>query len=83
MEKLREEILDISKIMTESFEMILNREKNLGRMSEMSHDLKNSSDKFKKDAKKMRLMFWLRHYATYIAVGMILIFFIYLRVYVF
>ena len=45
LEKLKEELLDVSKIMTESFEMILNRDKNLNKIGKLSSDLKDNSKK--------------------------------------
>ena len=83
LDKLKEELLDVSKIMTESFEMILNRDKNLNKIGKLSSDLKDNSKKFKKDAKKLKLMFWLRQYATWIAIGSMLVFFIYLKFFIF
>jgi hypothetical protein len=35
--------MDVSKIMSENFEMILNRDKNLQKISEMSSNLKDNS----------------------------------------
>ncbi|CDW75785.1 synaptobrevin family protein [Stylonychia lemnae] len=43
--KLNQELLDVSKIMSENFEMILNRGGNLGKISQMSTELKDSSSK--------------------------------------
>lgn len=37
--------MDVSKIMTESFEMILNRDKNIKKIGMMSSDLKDISKK--------------------------------------
>lgn len=39
--------MDVSKIMSENFDMILNRDKNLGKISEMSTNLKDNSKKVK------------------------------------
>ena len=37
--------MDVSKIMSENFEMILNRDKNLHKISEMATNLKDNSKK--------------------------------------
>lgn len=37
--------MDVSKIMSENFDMILNRSKDLGKISEMSSNLKDNSKK--------------------------------------
>ena len=49
-DKLNQELIDIKNIMHENFDMILNRDKNLNKISQMSSDLKEDSRKFKKDA---------------------------------
>lgn len=75
--------MDIKSIMHENFDMILNRDKNLSKISQMSSDLKDHSKKFKKDAQKLKLSMWLRQYATWIAVGILLLFILYIKFYVF
>lgn len=82
-DKLNQELMDIKSIMHENFDMILNRDKNLSKISQMSSDLKDNSKKFKKEAKKLRLTMWLRQYATWIAVGGLLLFILYMKFYVF
>lgn len=81
-DKLNQELMDIKSIMHENFDMILNRDRNLSKISQMSSDLKDNSKKFRKDAKKLRLSMWLRQYATWIAIGLILLFILYIRLYV-
>ena len=44
-DKLNQELIDIKKIMHENFDMILNRDKNLSKISQMSSDLKDNSKK--------------------------------------
>ena len=39
-EKLNQELMDVSKIMNESFEMLLNRDRNLNQLSEKATDLR-------------------------------------------
>jgi vesicle transport protein SEC22 len=93
-DRLNQELIDIKNIMHENFDMILNRDKNLSKISQMSSDLKDNSKKviyicliivlkFRKDAKKLRLTMWLRQYATYIAIGLLLVFILYMKFYVF
>ena len=82
-DRLNQELQDVGKIMSENFEMLLNRGNSLNKLSALSSTLKEDSKKFKKDAHKLKMSFWLRKYATWIAVGGILVFFIYLRFFVF
>ena len=42
-EKLNQELMDVNKIMTESFDMLLNREKNLNQIVNDSANLRNDS----------------------------------------
>ncbi len=44
-DRLNQELLDIKSIMHENFDMILNRDKNLSKISQMSSDLKDNSKK--------------------------------------
>jgi len=44
-DKLNQELLDIKNIMHENFEMVLNRDKNLNKISKLSSDLKDNSKK--------------------------------------
>ena len=77
--------------MTESLEMLLNRENNLNKMSQMSSEIREDSKKVsllineqdKKQAKDLALMFWLRKYGTWIAIVLILLFLLFLKIYVF
>jgi vesicle transport protein SEC22 len=59
-DKLNQELMDIKQIMHENFDMVLNRDKNLSKISQMSSDLKDNSRKFKKDAKNLKMSMWLR-----------------------
>ena len=44
-DRLNQELIDIKNIMHENFDMILNRDKNLSKISQMSSDLKDNSKK--------------------------------------
>ena len=48
-EKLNQELMDVNKIMTESFDMLLNRDKNLNQIVSDSANLRNDS----KDVSKL------------------------------
>lgn len=41
--KLNKELMDVNKIMTESFEMLLNRDKNLNQISQKSTQIRDGS----------------------------------------
>ena len=75
--------MDVKNIMTESFEMLLNRDKNLNKLSELGRSLSEDSRKMKKDAKNLKTMYFLRKYMTYFVIFAILLFLIIMKVYVF
>ena len=47
-DKLNQELVDVKNIMSESFEMLLNRDKNLNQLSELGKNLSEDSGKMKK-----------------------------------
>ena len=81
-EKLNRELVDVKNIMSESFEMLLNRDKNLNKLTELGKSLSEDSRKMKKDAKQLKVMMMVRKYATYIGIALILLFILILKVYV-
>ena len=81
-DKLNQELVDVKNIMSESFEMLLNRDKNLNKLTELGKSLSEDSKKMKKDAKNLKMAYFLRKYMTYIVIVAIIIFLFVLKVYV-
>ena len=81
-DKLNAELVDVKNIMSESFDMLLNRDRNLTQLSEMGGKLSEESSKMKSDAKKLRLSYMFRQYMTYIVVAAIFIFLVLIKIYV-
>jgi len=52
--------MDVSKIMVESFDMLLNRDKNLNQLHEKAIELKSSSADLRKEAKNLKLTYLFR-----------------------
>ena len=75
--------MDVKNIMTESFEMLLNRDRNLNKLSEIGRNLSEDSRKMKKDAKNLKMMYFMRQYMTYLVIAAILFFLILMKMYVF
>ena len=69
-------------ILSESFEMLLNRDKNLNKLTEMGKSLSQDSAAMKKGAKNLKLQFYLRQYMTYIVIVAVIIFLILIKMYV-
>ena len=69
--------------MSESFEMLLNRDKNLNKLTELGKNLSEDSRKMKKEAKNLKMAYFLRKYMTYIVIAVILLFLILMKIYVF
>ena len=82
-DKLNQELVDVKNIMSESFEMLLNRDKNLNKLTELGKSLSEDSAKMKKDAKNLKMAYFLRKYMTYLVVAAILLFLVLMKVYVF
>ena len=75
-------MVDVKNIMSESFEMLLNRDKNLNKLAENSKSLSESSGKMKKQAKNLKMSYFLRKYMTYITVVLVFLFLIIMKMYV-
>lgn len=73
----------MSKIMTESFEMLLNRDKNLNQVMSKAQDLRASSRDLKKESRNLKLSFLLRQYMTPIIVVLLVLMFIFIKFYLF
>jgi len=73
----------VSKIMTESFEMLLNRDKNLNQVMSKAQDLRASSRDLKKESRNLKLSFLLRQYMTPIIVVLLVMMFIFIKFYLF
>ena len=82
-DKLNQELVDVKNIMSESFEMLLNRDKNLNKLTELGKSLSEDSARMKKDAKNLKMAYFLRKYMTYLVVAAILLFLLIMKVYVF
>ena len=68
--------------MSESFEMLLNRDKNLNQLSELGKNLSEDSGKMKKQAKNLKMSYFMRKYMTYIVIVAVLIFLLIMKFYV-
>lgn len=54
-DKLNMELGEVKNIMSESFEMLLNRDKNLNKLTELGKSLADDSKRMKKDAKNLKI----------------------------
>jgi hypothetical protein len=75
--------MDVGKIMSESFEMLLNRDRNLNQLSDKASNLRQSSKDLRKEAKNLKLTMLFRQYMTPIIICLVLAFFMFLKFYVF
>ena len=83
LDKLNQELIDVNKIMTESFEMLLNRDNNLSKISNDSANLRTRSADLRKGAKNLKLSFMFRKYMTPIIICAIIVFLILMKLFVF
>ena len=63
--------------------MLLNRDKNLNKLTELGKNLSQDSSKLKKEASNLKMAYFLRKYMTYIVIAAILLFLVLMKVYVF
>ena len=83
LDKLNQELIDVNKIMTESFEMLLNRDNNLSKIQAQSATLRDTSKDLRKSAKKLKMSMLFRKYATPIIICVIITFLILMKFFVF
>ena len=81
-DKLNQELVDIKNIMSESFEMLLNRDKNLNKLTELGKNLSEDSGKMKKSAKNLKMAYFMRKYMTYIVISAVVLFLFIMKIYV-
>ena len=76
-------LIDMNKIMTQSFEMLVNRDKNLSKIQAQSATLRDSSKDLRKGAKNLKMAFLFRKYMTPIILCAIIAFFLLMYLFVF
>ncbi|KAJ2724244.1 SNAP receptor [Coemansia sp. Benny D115] len=77
--KLNEDLRDVTQIMTKNMEDLLWRGDSLDRMSSMSDRLRDQSEKYRKDARRLNLEALYRKYGIPAAIILGLVFIIYIR----
>ena len=83
LDKLNQELIDVNKIMTESFEMLLNRDNNLTKIQAQSEHLRASSKDLRKGAKNLKMAMIFRKYMTPIIICLIVTFLILMKFFIF
>ena len=83
LDKLNQELIDVNKIMTESFEMLLNRDNNLNKIQAQSATLRDSSKDLRKGAKNLKMSMLFRKYMTPIIICLIVFFLLMMKFFVF
>ncbi|EIW82524.1 protein transport protein Sec22 [Coniophora puteana RWD-64-598 SS2] len=79
LDKLNDELHDVTRIMTKNMEELLWRGDSLDRMSHLSSSLRSESEKYRKAARNINVQAMLRQYAPVGAVVLLLFIFIYWR----
>ncbi|RDX53243.1 protein transport protein Sec22 [Polyporus arcularius HHB13444] len=77
--KLNDELQDVTRIMTKNMEELLWRGDSLDRMSHLSTSLRSESEKYRRAARNININAMIRQYAPIGAVALVLIIFIYWR----
>jgi vesicle transport protein SEC22 len=79
LQRLNEDLQDVTRIMTKNMEDLLFRGDSLDRMATMSDALRDSSLKYRKDARQLRLEAMYRKYGPIVAVGLMVILIFYFK----
>ncbi|ORY71167.1 protein transporter SEC22 [Pseudomassariella vexata] len=79
LDKLNDELRDVTKVMTKNIEDLLYRGDSLERMGEISSRLRDDSKKYRKAAVKINWDLMLKQYGPFAVFGLIVLLFIYLR----
>ena len=79
LDKLNDELRDVTKVMTKNIEDLLYRGDSLERMGNMSQMLREDSKKYRKAAVRINWELLLKQYAPFATIGLILIIFIWWR----
>lgn len=79
LDKLNDELRDVSKIMNKNIEDLLYRGDSLDKMGDMSSRLRDDSLKYRKAAQRINWELLLKQYGPFAAVGFIILFFLWWR----
>jgi vesicle transport protein SEC22 len=76
LDRLNDELRDVTRVMTKNIEDLLYRGDSLERMGELSSRLRDDSKKYRRSAERINWELLLKQYAPFGVVGMILLFFV-------
>ncbi|KAI0124324.1 Longin-like domain-containing protein [Xylariales sp. AK1849] len=79
LDKLNDELRDVTKVMTKNIEDLLYRGDSLDKMGEISSRLRDDSRKYRRAAVKINWDLMLKQYGPFAALGLIVLIFIWLR----
>ncbi|KAJ7904254.1 protein transport protein Sec22 [Mycena olivaceomarginata] len=79
LDKLNDDLQDVTRIMTKNMEELLWRGDSLDRMSHLSTSLRSESEKYRKAARNINFQAMLRQYAPLGAIGLIFLIILYWR----
>ncbi|KAH8177364.1 regulated-SNARE-like domain-containing protein [Sarocladium implicatum] len=79
LDKLNDELRDVTKVMTKNIEDLLYRGDNLEKMGEISSRLRDDSKKYRRAAVRINWELMLKQYGPFAALGLIILLFLYWR----
>ena len=79
LDKLNDELMDVTKVMTKNIEDLLYRGDSLEKMGEMSGRLREDSRKYKRAAVRINWELLLKQYGPFVGVGVLMIVLIWWR----
>ena len=79
LDKLNDELRDVTKVMTKNIEDLLYRGDSLERMGDMSARLRDDARKYKRAAVRINWELMLKQYGPFVGVGFVMLFLIWWR----
>lgn len=79
LDKLNDELRDVTKVMTKNIEDLLYRGDSLERMGEISSRLRDDSKKYRRAAVRINWELLLKQYGPFAGLGLVVLLFVYLR----
>lgn len=71
--------MDVSKTMTESFDLLLNRDRNINELTNKAIDLKAGAASFKDSSKKLKMSMYFKQYMVPILICAVFLIFLLLK----
>ena len=73
MDRISSDLYDIKNSITESMELLLDKDRSIGEAADRANKLRETSQKYREEAAKTRLSLQLRQYLLFIVIGVVIL----------